>query len=241
MMNITEFCQQHPEFAFDFAKLMKSQTRVYDLVILEGLPEELREIGPYTKGGFGRANKNQTLTHKQCGTCHRVLRNDKFWSTPAAAKVNILTTHCIECATKQNDERYNSRSEGYRRSREAIWRYVAPKCVICGFDRHPAAMDMHHTGEKEHLLSQLIAKLAAAPLEHNAERLLAEAVKCLPLCSNCHRLLHAGIVDLPAEPDKPAYDLTEVMRIASTSQDSPRPWQMRLLREALSEPYRIDE
>lgn len=55
-------------------------------------------------------------------------------------------------------------------------------CTKCGFS-HPAALDFHHpTSEKQdinHLLRQ--GRFAAAK---------KEALKCIVLCANCHRIHH---------------------------------------------------
>ena len=44
-------------------------------------------------------------------------------------------------------------------------------------------MDLHHMeGAKEHDIAALITRVTLAPTVRNAERLLAEAKKCIPLC-----------------------------------------------------------
>lgn len=53
------------------------------------------------------------------------------------------------------------------------------------------ALDFHHIDEstKEFELSQ-------RDLTRNWEKIVAEAKKCLLVCANCHREIHAGIVVL---------------------------------------------
>lgn len=73
-----------------------------------------------------------------------------------------------------------------RRLRAEWFEYKAKqKCAKCGF-AHPAAIDFHHV-VKQHKRSvnYLAAKL------HNVRAAIREAEeKCIPLCSNCHRILH---------------------------------------------------
>ena len=73
-----------------------------------------------------------------------------------------------------------------RRLRGEWFEYKAKqKCSKCGF-AHPAAIDFHHV-VKQHKRSvnYLAAKL------HNIPAAIREAEeKCIPLCSNCHRILH---------------------------------------------------
>lgn len=61
-------------------------------------------------------------------------------------------------------------------------------CVLCGYDRHPAALHFHHRdpGEKEFGLG--VRGVARA-----LERCRAEARKCVLLCANCHAEVEAGV------------------------------------------------
>jgi len=62
-------------------------------------------------------------------------------------------------------------------------------CVFCG-ENFPAALDFHHTGEKTASVSQMwVHSLSLA-------RVKAEMDKCVLLCANCHRKLHAGFLSL---------------------------------------------
>jgi hypothetical protein len=57
-------------------------------------------------------------------------------------------------------------------------------CKYCG-EKHPVCLDSHHVDptEKEGHISQL----TYAP-----KKLAAELAKCICVCANCHRKLHAG-------------------------------------------------
>lgn len=61
-------------------------------------------------------------------------------------------------------------------------------CCICG-ETEPCCLDFHHLRDKEF-------ELAKAP-DVSKERLYKELEKCIVLCANCHRKLHAGIISLP--------------------------------------------
>ena len=64
-------------------------------------------------------------------------------------------------------------------------------CQICGYSRCLIALDFHHIDEstKEFELSQ-------RDLTRSWEKIIDEAEKCLLVCANCHREIHAGIVVL---------------------------------------------
>jgi hypothetical protein len=65
------------------------------------------------------------------------------------------------------------------------------ECQICGYSRCLVALDFHHIDEstKEFELSQ-------RDLTRKWEKIVEEAKKCLLVCANCHREIHAGIVVL---------------------------------------------
>lgn len=57
-------------------------------------------------------------------------------------------------------------------------------CAICGFS-HPAAIDFHHIirDKEKKSINLLLAN-------NSFKQVYEEVKKCIPLCSNCHRLLH---------------------------------------------------
>ena len=95
----------------------------------------------------------------------------------------------------------------------AIWGYLAPKCTYCGFDKHQSAMEMHHLGQKDELIPTLVAELSSRRTSYKAEKLLREAKRSIPLCSNCHRMLHAGVIQIPSQGEDTEYSLVELMAL----------------------------
>lgn len=73
-------------------------------------------------------------------------------------------------------------------------------CVICK-ESEFACIDFHHLGNKKFAMANY-AKGGISKAE-----LVEEAGKCVCLCSNCHRKLHAGKLALPAgiEPAPQAF------------------------------------
>jgi len=65
------------------------------------------------------------------------------------------------------------------------------KCQICGYSRCLIALDFHHIDEstKEFGLPQ-------RDLTKSWVKILVELNKCVLVCANCHREIHAGLVDL---------------------------------------------
>lgn len=67
------------------------------------------------------------------------------------------------------------------------------KCCICGYDAIEEALDFHHVNpeEKEFGIGDSNAVTKAL------EKQLIEIKKCILVCANCHRGIHAGILSIP--------------------------------------------
>lgn len=210
-MKVSEYTNRYPHHAIDFEIQIREQVRIYDGAILDQFPVELEPDHPYSAGGRGRPNLNQTLTHSQCATCHRVLRNDLFYTLPSMMKRNVVFSHCRECQQQLNSSRYDSKADAIRARRIVIWQFLAPRCSVCGFDKHLSAMDLHHPEHKESLVDELITSATLSTNAGKVEALLREAAKCTPLCSNCHRMLHAGAIELTPRSSKPNYPIATLL------------------------------
>lgn len=59
------------------------------------------------------------------------------------------------------------------------------KCKRCGFDKHPAALEFHHT-------DPTIKKFEIGMVANKSwESIKEEILKCELLCANCHRIEHS--------------------------------------------------
>ena len=83
---------------------------------------------------------------------------------------------------KHREHRIKVKDE--RRARLQRWFYEFKRDEVartrCGEGR-PRALDFHHTGEKEHAVSEMITD------GYSKQRILEEIDRCIPLCVNCHR------------------------------------------------------
>lgn len=70
--------------------------------------------------------------------------------------------------------------------------YKGGKCVICGYNRCVNALDFHHLNPDEKGFGLSVKGLTRA-----WSRIKAETDKCVLICANCHREIHAGITQLP--------------------------------------------
>jgi 5-methylcytosine-specific restriction endonuclease McrA len=63
------------------------------------------------------------------------------------------------------------------------------KCQFCGYDRCAAALEFHHLDPQAKGFG-----LALKGLTRSWERTQKELEKCVLICSNCHKEIHAGLL-----------------------------------------------
>lgn len=70
---------------------------------------------------------------------------------------------------------------------------LGSRCQICGYCKSSSALDLHHIDAsiKERAIGSMISHPRSWAI------IASEASKCVLLCANCHRELHAGEVTLP--------------------------------------------
>lgn len=77
--------------------------------------------------------------------------------------------------------------ENYYKTQEYV-RALKTKCIYCGYDRNPAALEFHHpNGDKDDTIAKLASKSFSLPIKNKIDK---EASKCVILCANCHREEH---------------------------------------------------
>ena len=92
---------------------------------------------------------------------------------------------------KNNPEREREKKQKYKGEwKEFIDSYKTP-CVICG-EPDPIVIDFHH-------IDPATKSFNISGHTRAKEKVINEIKKCVCLCANCHRRLHAGAVELPAQ------------------------------------------
>ena len=99
---------------------------------------------------------------------------------------------CCKCISKNKKTSYQNIVSWRNRKKEELVKYKGGKCEVCGYSRCLKAMDFHHLdpNEKEFTISSKIRGL---------DKLYEEVDKCILVCSNCHREIHAGTITLPEQ------------------------------------------
>jgi transposase len=81
-----------------------------------------------------------------------------------------------------------------RKVKEILVAEAGGRCCLCGYDRHPAALEFHHLDP-----SQKRRHVSAGGVGVALDTLRAEARKCVLLCSNCHAEVENGAAELPLQ------------------------------------------
>lgn len=96
-----------------------------------------------------------------------------------------------------------------KKVKEVIIGSMGGKCQVCGYDRCPTALEVHHVDplSKDFNIGSVYVSCKSWNVIYE------ELKKCILLCGNCHREIHYGITDIPSEYTK--FDSTIADRLRS--------------------------
>lgn len=125
-------------------------------------------------------NTDTTIHTKICSECKRELleTNFNYWNKSLGTRMSI----CKECEKKRNAKKHEDRKELIN---------TLKSCGCCCCDETDVnCLDFHHVepSQKDFNMSSATNK--------TVRKILEEASKCIVVCSNCHRKIHAGVLDL---------------------------------------------
>ena len=88
----------------------------------------------------------------------------------------------------------NAVSKRRKKIREMAIDYKGGKCSICGYSRCKQSLEFHHLDNygKDFGISEKGYSRAWLKVKQEID-------KCIIVCANCHREIHAGITQLPKE------------------------------------------
>ena len=114
---------------------------------------------------------NMGLKEKECLICGK-----KFVPKTGSANHRLC---CYDCMP---EGKQNSRSDFL----DLLRKSQGGKCIHCGYDKYLGALEFHHLNpnEKDFTIGNRDFKL---------KECIEESKKCILVCSNCHKELHAGL------------------------------------------------
>jgi len=81
-----------------------------------------------------------------------------------------------------------------KKVRAMVVEYKGGSCIFCKYRKCIGALELHHLDS-----SKKDFGLSAHGLTKSWAKMRKEADKCILICANCHREVHARIVQLPRE------------------------------------------
>lgn len=78
-----------------------------------------------------------------------------------------------------------------KRLKEMAIELKGGKCMFCGYRKTSAALDFHHIDGKTKEFG-----ISLDGITRSWQRVSKELEKCVLVCANCHREIHAGILQL---------------------------------------------
>jgi hypothetical protein len=81
-----------------------------------------------------------------------------------------------------------------RKVKEMLVAEAGGACALCGYGRHPAALQFHHLDPSTKSFG-----LGVRGISRSLAKLREEAAKCVLLCANCHAELEVGATALPVK------------------------------------------
>lgn len=134
---------------------------------------------------------------KECSRCKESKSPDDFHKS--SRMKDGLQSSCKSCMAESYKRSRGNRLDHYKAvqatrnvantARFQEWK-AGQKCQCCG-ETETCCLDLHHLdpSEKEGTISNITASWSW-------ERLKLEIDKCIVVCSNCHRKIHAGVIIL---------------------------------------------
>ena len=156
-------------------------------MIDEGL--SIREIGRRIKSSY--TNVRYWLHHHDLKTrCRPNKSSERLWGERRCSCGETALDKFYGNKLRMCSKCFNAGSiRRNRQKQELIRNHLGGRCIACGFNKYPAALQVHHVDPKgkdpafRHVRSW------------SWQRIERELMKCVLLCSNCHVALHAGQID----------------------------------------------
>lgn len=76
-----------------------------------------------------------------------------------------------------------------KKVKEILVKEHGGKCQICGYDRYIGALDFHHLDRNTKEFN-----LSGKGSTRSLSKARQEALKCILVCTNCHREIEGGII-----------------------------------------------
>lgn len=115
---------------------------------------------------------------RSCPKCKNIKNRKEFYQR---RNINGSSVYCKTCTNLQTVERQQT-------FKKKCVEYKGGFCSVCGYKKYFGALELHHTNPNEKEFTFSRSKLLAFD-----KTITDELDKCILLCSNCHREIHAKL------------------------------------------------
>jgi len=129
---------------------------------------------PYTLNPVERIDGNPVQNCSCCGVL--LTENTGYWRT----RKKLWVSQCKKCSNKKTGQRW-------RNSKKRAVEYKGGKCERCGYNKCIDALEFHHIDPSQK--DKNFGNMKLRKWENQKK----ELDKCICVCSNCHREIHAEI------------------------------------------------
>jgi hypothetical protein len=138
------------------------------------------------------------MSEKKCAKCCEIKPLDEFlWRNKSKNQKHSVCRICYKELRKKsyinNSDYYKNKSKKRRVEHSKLYEKYKKNsfCKICG-ENESACLDFHHIDSSIKDFSVSTMKYSSGSFETT----MKEIEKCIILCANCHRKVHAGIISL---------------------------------------------
>lgn len=139
---------------------------------------------------------------KFCGQCKTDKSEDEF--NKNKSRKDGLNTMCRDCSNKNSRKYYQENTDYHKKyivqqnrrrrteNRQLVNQLKEVGCRFCP-EKEVCCLDFHHIENKDMEISVMIRA------GYSEESILKEIDKCILVCANCHRKIHAGVMACPTD------------------------------------------
>ena len=109
------------------------------------------------------------------------------WSKTTILRYIETKNYLTEEEKKKNKS--NSVVSWRKRAKIKLVEYKGGKCQCCGYNKCIDALEFHHLDKKE-------KDFTISGKSWSFEKIKKETDKCILVCSNCHKEIHAGLIEI---------------------------------------------
>lgn len=131
------------------------------------------------------------MHEKECSVCKKMLSIDNFY-THHRTGYQSKCKGCHKIYRKKHYEdnkvKYLKKAVVYKKKEVEWYRQLKQSsgCIICG-EKEACCLDFHHIRDKKFVISTSVGRFSR-------KEILEEIKKCIVVCANCHRKIHAGVI-----------------------------------------------